>query len=457
MKKLNITFCSFPDFSSNAKALYEYMVKRYNNNMNFVWIVRYDEAYERLKKINIKVYKIGTSDYYDCVKRTDVFFTTHGDIAHDKNESALYIELWHGLSLKHIGFLSDNVNNNDNMWYSVVKRKVDYFVLPSDFWRVIFSTRFNVNYNRTLNLGYPKFDYFINQNSIINLNKILNIDVKKYKKIIYYMPTYRKRCDWDCEAKINTYNILNLEKYNEEDLNQYLLKMNYLLCIKKHPSEENELFNNETDNIKIIKEEALLEKSITINEIINAADLMITDYSSLGIEFIFLNKPVIYLINDVDEYMINRGITFDNYNFWMPGYKVKKIDELKYAIDDSFSNTFRYRNEIKEKKKLWFGELKNGGCKQICDFLFDKNFRINKSVKYYHDYEEELEKNLNQLNNEIYNKNLTIKNLNSKIECNSLIINELENELNFVKNSKGWKFLEKIRKIKRKILSKIKK
>ena len=28
MKKLNITFCSFPDFTGNARALYEYMIKK---------------------------------------------------------------------------------------------------------------------------------------------------------------------------------------------------------------------------------------------------------------------------------------------------------------------------------------------------------------------------------------------------------------------------------------------
>ena len=39
MEKLNITFCSFPDFGGNAKALYEYMNKRYKDNMNYIWIV----------------------------------------------------------------------------------------------------------------------------------------------------------------------------------------------------------------------------------------------------------------------------------------------------------------------------------------------------------------------------------------------------------------------------------
>ena len=52
MEKLNITFCSYPDFGGNAKALYEYMKKRYKDQMNLVWIVYNDESVMNLKLRN---------------------------------------------------------------------------------------------------------------------------------------------------------------------------------------------------------------------------------------------------------------------------------------------------------------------------------------------------------------------------------------------------------------------
>ena len=52
MKKLNITFCSFPDFTGNARALYEYMIKRYGNNMNYTWIVHEEKNFDKVKKHN---------------------------------------------------------------------------------------------------------------------------------------------------------------------------------------------------------------------------------------------------------------------------------------------------------------------------------------------------------------------------------------------------------------------
>lgn len=440
MKKLNITFCSFPDFSSNAKPLYEFMKKKYNDKMDFTWIVRTDEMVGVLKEKNINVIKLYSDDYYNYMKKSDIIFTTHADLINEKNNNTLYIELWHGISSKHIANLSDNINDFDKDFYKTVKKRIDYFIVPSDFWRVIFATRFNVNYNRILSLGYPKLDYFVQNNPKDRLEKVLNLNINNYNKIIYYMPTFRKSCFRQSDSEVNTNNIFNLENYDEKLLQDYLQKNKYLLCIKKHPSEEIDFNYIENDNIKIITDEMLLMNNITINDIMNAGDLMITDYSSLGIEFIFLEKPVIYLVKDIEEYRIRRGITFNNSDFWMPGYRVKNISELLDSIDNSFKKNYKYKNDMLEKKKLWFGNLNDGGCNRICNFIFDEEGKINKSVQYYVDYEEELE-----------NKILSLENT---IDMKDYIINEKDKELNIIKSSRGWKILEKLRKIKRKIFGK---
>lgn len=434
MGKFKIMFCSFPDYSSNAKPLYEYMKKRYKDSMNMAWAVLSDESVEKLSKMGIEAYKIGTDEYFEYAKNTDVFFSTHCNITGERNEKSIYVELWHGISSKHIGNLSDNMTEDDRKWYNHLRKNIDYMVVPSDFWRVIFSTRFNIEYNRTVSLGYPKLDYFVYSDSRNNLSKVLDIDITKYNKILYYMPTFRKGCNREQESEINTNNIFNLESYKEQELIDFLHKKNYLLCIKKHPSEELNLNYIECDNIKIITEEKLNLNNITLNEIINAADLMITDYSSLGIEFVFLNKPVVYLVNDIEEYREKRGITFNNSNFWMPGFRVKKLNELIFSIENSLSNDkdYSYKADMEEKKKMWFGDLKDGGCANICDFLFDGD-KLRDGIKHYVSKEDYLENKINYISDELQKK--------------ENVIIELKDELQKVYNSKGWIFLEKVRKI----------
>ncbi len=402
--------------------------------MNMAWAVLSDESVEKLSKMGIEAYKIGTDEYFEYAKNTDVFFSTHCNITGERNEKSIYVELWHGISSKHIGNLSDNMTEDDRKWYNHLRKNIDYMVVPSDFWRVIFSTRFNIEYNRTVSLGYPKLDYFVYSDSRNNLSKVLDIDITKYNKILYYMPTFRKGCNREQESEINTNNIFNLESYKEQELIDFLHKKNYLLCIKKHPSEELNLNYIECDNIKIITEEKLNLNNITLNEIINAADLMITDYSSLGIEFVFLNKPVVYLVNDIEEYREKRGITFNNSNFWMPGFRVKKLNELIFSIENSLSNDkdYSYKADMEEKKKMWFGDLKDGGCANICDFLFDGD-KLRDGIKHYVSKEDYLENKINYISDELQKK--------------ENVIIELKDELQKVYNSKGWIFLEKVRKI----------
>lgn len=124
MRRLNITFCSFPDFSGNAKALYEYMVKRHKDNMNFVWIVKSKTMYEKLLQKNIKAYILGSDDYFEYVTTTDVFFTTHANITGDKPKNSLYIELWHGISSKPVGFLVKDLKQIDEEWFNHIKKRI---------------------------------------------------------------------------------------------------------------------------------------------------------------------------------------------------------------------------------------------------------------------------------------------------------------------------------------------
>ena len=257
MKNLNIAFCSFPDFSSNAKALYDYMKKVYNNDMNLIWAVNTDQALLNLKEQNIEAYKIGTDEYFEKMKDIDVFFTTHANITGEKNEHSLYIELWHGIGPKKSGFLSDNISDEDAWWYGNIRKKIDYYIVPSDFWRSIFSTMFNVQFSRVLPLGYPKFDNFLNNNSKKFLEKILDIKIENYNKVIYYMPTFRLGCDRKQESKININNIFNIKEYDEKILTNFLEKNKILLCIKKHPSESLSINFKETNNIRVIKENQL--------------------------------------------------------------------------------------------------------------------------------------------------------------------------------------------------------
>lgn len=429
MDKLNITFCSFPDFSGNAKALYEYMNKKNVGGFNLVWIVYDENSCKKLNENNIKAILIGTKEFEDYIPTTDIFFTTQGNLDGDKTEKSLYVELWHGIGPKPVGYMCKNPSEQDKIGYNHMRKIFDYVIVPSDFWKVMFAAKLHVECDRIKSLGMPLFDYFTKSDGKTNLQKVIDKDLTKYKKIIFYMPTYKKGFNHDDVKNVNYKNIFNFEEYDEEELDLYLKKNKYLLCVKRHPGDKTNYLTKTTENIVNINDKQLLLNGLSINEIINACDLMITDYSSIGTEFVFLKRPVMYAVGDMSEYEENRGIAFSNMDFWSVGPQVNNIKDLIAESNKLLTDSTYYEKERNEKYKLWFNDLIDGGCENIYNFFFDDNNKLKPDVKYYKDPEIELEKKISALEEDNRKK---------------------DEVLQAVLNSKGWQFLEKLRDIKRK-------
>lgn len=439
MKKLNIIFCSFPDYAGNAKVLYEYMKKRYSNSQNLYWAVQSIEVAQDLCKKGIEAKVIGSEEFYECIKTVDLFFTTHANLTEDKfkTKKGIYVELWHGIGPKPVGFLANNMLEEDKEWYSEISEIIDYFIVSSEFWRIVFAAQFNFNADRIKVLGLPILDEITSSNGKNNLKKILNLDTSKYKKIIMYLPTFRKGCGRELSVNYSNDTIFNIKNYSDDKLLDFLKENNYLLIVKRHPSEERTYKTINNDYIKNIDNFLLTQHLLNINNILNAADIIITDYSSIGTEYSFLDKPTIYISTDLKEYKQERGLILDDYEFWTEGCECNTFEKLKMLINSCDNKV------VSKNKKLFYGDLIDGGCNRICNFFFDDNGSLRK----------EITRNKNYFETTIgLKKKIKIEQEEkAKIENKN---SELQQKLNELYNSKGWKFLEKIRRIKRIIMGK---
>lgn len=436
MKKLNVTFCSFPDFSGNAKALFNYMQDRYKNKMNYTWIVTDENSIDVIKKMGAEAYLSGSLECSNYLPKTDVFFTTHANLAGCKAVAphAIYIELWHGIGPKPVGYLTKNMRDVDMQWYGDIKYIIDYMIVPSAFWKIVFASTFDINVNQIKDLGLPLLDEIKYSNGKNSLGKILpDVNIDKYSKIIFYMPTFRKGCGRELSVNYFQNTLFNFDNYDDSCLLKYLENNNYLLIVKRHPSDELNYKCIDSEYIKVINNDKLSDLGMDVNAILNACDLLITDYSSVGIEYAFLDRPVIYVSTDLKEYYDERGIILDNYDFWTDGITCDNYNDMIKLIDKYIG-----KRRVKNNKKILYGNLTDGGCRNICDFVFDGN-KLNKSLVR-HENELLIAENKN---NELEEKlDLCIEQIKK--------LTESDIRLAQIENSRSWKMLEKLRRIFRK-------
>ena len=79
--------------------------------------------------------------------------------------------------------------------------------------------------------------------------------------------------------------------------------------------------------------------------IILSRDALITDYSSIAVDYLLLDKPIAFTLDDYEEYKQLRGFVFKDALAYMPGHHVFETDQLEAFFDDICAGNDRYRDD----------------------------------------------------------------------------------------------------------------
>ena len=148
--------------------------------------------------------------------------------------------------------------------------------------------------------------------------------------------------------------------FDLEKLNQYCQKNKCLFMIKKHFYHKNEVvdlskYSNIVDYTNL---------DCDTQELLFNADVLITDYSSCYIDYLLLDKPVIFYCYDYANYLENDRDMYFEYDSVTPGPKVKDKNDFLVALNSSLNGNSEYRDKIQEVKNLLYS--KDNQC-AVCE------------------------------------------------------------------------------------------
>lgn len=313
-----LLFSSYPDYTDNSYALYQYLKNTKRDKYEYIWIVNEKSSLEKHKDLRA-YYKYSFKGLFYFFRAFYVF-CTHGIYSFlTLHQGYKIVNLWHGMPLKNIGCL-DPLNGCHN------PTKADYLVVTSTLFQDIMSRAFNnLDTKRVLILGQPRNDllfeptlYFVNN----------SINKEKYSSIGLWLPTYKQSVVGDirCDGEFNGTGISFLTLDNLKQLDRYLAANSKLLIIKLHPMDalQNTVFPF-FSNLRIIKQRDFSEQ---LYPLLGASDYLLTDYSSVWVDYIALNKPIGFVMNDLEVYRQSRGFTINNLEDKLPGIIIDSLDAL---------------------------------------------------------------------------------------------------------------------------------
>ena len=93
------------------------------------------------------------------------------------------------------------------------------------------------------------------------------------------------------------------------------------------------------------QDEDIKNQGLQLYQFIPVFDALITDYSSISTDYFLLDKPIIYILDDIEEYKKSRGLYPPNAIDFMPGDHVVNISQLENAIERIVNGIDFYKNE----------------------------------------------------------------------------------------------------------------
>lgn len=305
-------FCSFPDLEDMLRGLLPHLNGRVIvlvKNTNVVrpsWLTDEVELVKKLSFAGISHLLTARYIYY-----------THGLLSFFRivsSKKQLVVNLWHGMALKNIGLLDGKSNLPQS----------HKTICTSEFFQKIHAKAFGMKPEDVLITGLPRNDILIKQTENAKLLAIK----EKYKSCYVWLPTYRKSGEGDIRVDGDTSNVFCFENFDYFKLNKILSEKNELLIIKPHPMAVLDEFEEELSNIKIINEHWLTNNNITLYELLSISDALWTDYSSVFVDYLVTNKPILFIVPDLDAYKNSRGFTFDIADIELPGHIIVNENEL---------------------------------------------------------------------------------------------------------------------------------
>lgn len=328
-----VTFNSCPDYTDNAFAIFWYLSKNnYGMRYKFVWLINQRDLVNsirnRIKKEGyhaVVVYKMSYKGLWYYLRSRYCFFT-HGILENIplKQHPDKMINLWHGMPIKKLGAIDDGK----------YMRNQNCMIASSFMFQKIMAECFCFDENKILPIGLPRCDLLFEKTDFFAKQ---GVDLSKYNKVGIWLPTYRYSIAKTEKRIDGTYKpgaISFLDETLLNKLNVYLCQVRQLLIIKLHPMDKSQLYQFDTyTNIIIIKQDNFDSQ---LYPLIGSCDYLLTDYSSVAIDFDICKKPMGFVIDDYESYKDSRGFVFDDLASVLPGPIIRNYDELVKFISNPF-------------------------------------------------------------------------------------------------------------------------
>ena len=340
-------------YNYNSRYLFEY-VKENHPEITPLFVINDPELRNSLSSKYGKQYFIETESIQGIRQALSagVWFTSAGLPAYGTglHKKRLIINLWHGVPLKKIALLDPNLKKAARIYFKKIFSENYTCILTTSHELIPLMARsFAVSEDKIKVWGQPRNDGLFQKNDCREILGQLFPDLPEYTKTVLYAPTFRD---------YGQVQLFPFKDFDQKQLETFLEEKDMLLFIRTHVAEQGSAAPYLGKRIRFLGN----EQAEDVTGILNTFDCLITDYSSIYIDYLLTDKPMIFLPYDRQQYLDGRGMNFD-YDDVTPGPKPETFNDFLNAL--SPKEDF-WKSERTRVNRL-FNEIQHPCAADICN------------------------------------------------------------------------------------------
>lgn len=365
-------------YEDNSRHMYEWILEN-QCELNPVWMTHHKKVYNELSDRGSPVENIFSLRGIILTLRSSVCVFTHmeNSVAIHKNllpDRVNTIKVAHGDPVKYNPSTSEESQSHLNK-----RKNIDKIITTSGFIRETRLKRY-VHNNDTSTLskkikdkfeitGYPRNDLLIDTPE--EFRNIWN-DYTKHDEsqtILLYAPTkHQVVVDDRISPSVQFFPFYDID---DDGLFEFLEENDIVILLRPHPkdvykmnmcSEANSPGDSSYPNHYVMNEQLkkICSRSdhirmVTQNEIADTngilpfVDILITDYSSIYHDYLLLDRPILFIPYDYENFELERGFVY-NYLDLLPGPRIESRTQFESEITNILDGDDEYdkkRNELK--------------------------------------------------------------------------------------------------------------
>jgi CDP-glycerol glycerophosphotransferase len=288
----------------------------------------------------------------------------------------LVVNLWHGIPLKRLLYAANEatLRHTDRIPYRSKERQgYAGLIASSDIDSYAMGAMFYpLNYRQIWITGLPRNDFLSmpeeNLPSYIKDSIQAIRRIRQGKRLIIYAPTYRQT------SVSSSAHYYQFSPQEIDTLKAALRRQNAVLGYRPHYFKNSRQYFNldqfiDNELIFDMSQKSIPEFSALARE----CDLLITDYSSVYIEALYLSKPVISFAYDIEHYKAHEdGLLYDM-SLAFPGPVLQQFGDVITALESRLSQKQDQISQEQEiARKVFFRHQDSGNAYRVSLEVFKR-------------------------------------------------------------------------------------